>query len=301
MSDTAKKIGFIGIGLMGHGMAKNILQGGYPLTVMGHRNRAPVDDLVGRGASEAATPADVARASDIVFLCVTGSVQVEAIVRGADGLKAGAHEGLIIVDCSTSQPTSTQALAAELGELGVRFVDAPLSRTPKEAEAGTLDTMIGADKATLAEILPVVGCWAGNIIHVGDVGAGHTMKLINNFVALGYGALYSEALALGQKAGIAPEKFHEVIGAGRLTNGFYETFMKYVVGGDRDAHKFSIANAHKDMRYLADLASATGGINLISSMVRNYYAGAEAAGRGGDYVPMLSDYVRELNGIGRDD
>lgn len=297
MSDKSKRIGFIGVGLMGHGMAKNIVEGGFPLTVMGHRNRTPVEDLVGRGAKEATSAADVARASDIVFLCVTGSPQVEALVRGENGIMAGAHDGLIVVDCSTAQPTSTQALAQELKPLGVRFVDAPLSRTPKEAQEGTLDTMIGADEATLAEIRPVVECWAGNIIHVGDVGAGHTMKLLNNFVALGYGALYSEAIALGMKAGITPETFHAVIGSGRLTNGFYETFMKYVIGGDENAHRFSISNAHKDMRYLADLANATGGINLISSMVRNYYASAEAAGRGDTYVPTLSDWVQELNGV----
>lgn len=299
MSDKSKRIGFIGVGLMGHGMAKNIVEKGYPLTVMGHRKRAPVDDLMARGAKEASSAADVARDSDIVFLCVTGSPQVEALVRGDNGLKAGAHDGLIIVDCSTAQPTSTLALAEELKPLGVRFIDAPLSRTPKEAEAGTLDAMIGADDATLAEIRPVVECWAGNIIHVGDVGAGHTMKLLNNFVALGYGALYSEAIALGMKAGITPEIFHAVIGSGRLTNGFYETFMKYVVGGDENAHKFSISNAHKDMRYLADLANATGGINLISSMVRNYYASAEAAGRGDTYVPTLSDWVMQMNGVKR--
>lgn len=299
MAAQNKRIGFIGVGLMGHGMAKNILLGGYPLTVLGHRNRTPVDNLVALGATESQDAAEVARNSDIVFLCVTGTPQVEALVRGERGLKSGAHEGLVIVDCSTAEPTSTLALADELAPLGVRFVDAPLSRTPKEAEAGTLDTMVGADEETLAEIRPVLECWAGNIIPVGPVGSGHTMKLLNNFVALGYGALYSEAIALGMKSGITPEVFHSVIGTGRLANGFYDTFMSYVVGRDPEAHKFTIANAHKDMRYLAGVANATGGVNLISSMVRNYYASADANGRGEAYIPTLSDWVMEMNGLAR--
>src|SRR5436190_24085656 len=124
------RIGFIGIGLMGHGMAKNLLEKGHPLIVLGHRNRAPVDDLVGRGAAEAQSPAEVARSSNIVFLCVTGSPEVEALVRGAEGLKTGASRGLIIVDCSTSDPNSTIALAAELKSIGVAFCDAPLGGTP---------------------------------------------------------------------------------------------------------------------------------------------------------------------------
>ena len=129
-----ERIGFIGVGFMGHGMAGNLLEKGYALTLMGHRNRAPVDDLVGRGAREAKTPEEIARESDIVLLCVTGSAEVEALVRGPKGLKAGAHKGLVIVDTSTSDPNSTLALAAELAPLGVAFCDAPLGGTPAQAE-----------------------------------------------------------------------------------------------------------------------------------------------------------------------
>src|SRR5579872_659655 len=123
MSAT-EKIGFIGVGFMGHGMAKNIREKGYALTVLGHRNRPPVDDLVARGASEAKTAAELARRCDIIFLCVTGSPQIEALVNGPDGIKQGAHAGLIIVDCSTADPVSTLKLAAELAPLGVHFADA---------------------------------------------------------------------------------------------------------------------------------------------------------------------------------
>ena len=208
-----ERIGFIGVGLMGHGMAKNIVEKGYPLTVMGHRNRAPVEDLVGRGASEAKSAKDVAAASTIVFICVTGSPEVEAIVRGPNGLKDGLKPGSIVVDCSTADPNSTLALAAELAAIGATMVDAPLSRTPKEAWEGTLDTMVGATPEIFARLKPVLDTWAGRVIHIGATADGHRMKLLNNFIAMGYAALYSEALTLAQKVGITPERFDSVIRA----------------------------------------------------------------------------------------
>ena len=143
-----KRVGFIGVGLMGHGMAKNIVEKGYPLTILGHRNRQPVEDLVGRGAVEAKNAAEVARRSDLVFLCVTGSPQVEAVVFGKDGLLEGLSAGTIVADSSTAEPDSTLRIAAAIEERGGRFVDTPLVRTPKEAEEGRLGVMTGGDPVT---------------------------------------------------------------------------------------------------------------------------------------------------------
>ena len=289
-------IGFIGVGLMGHGMASNILAKGYDLVVMGHRNRTPIEDLVGKGASEARTPAEMAGRASIIHLCVTGSPQVEGLVRGEDGLLEAVGEGHTIIDASTSEPPSTLALAAELGARGCRFADAPLSRTPKEAAEGTLDTMVGADDETFALIEPVLKTWAGKVIRTGGVGTGHTMKLLNNFIAMGYGALYSEAIALGLKAGVSAETFHSVIGAGRMRNGFYDTFMGYAVGGDPDSHKFALANALKDTSYLANLANSVGMVNPVGAAVRNTYAAADAAGWGSRNVPEIAEFVARANG-----
>ncbi len=294
------RVGFIGVGMMGHGMAKNIVTKGYPLVVMGHRNRTPVEDLIARGAQEATTPRAVAEASDIVHLCVTGSPQVEALVRGPEGIAAAdrpGRPGLIVIDCSTSNPVSTLALGELLASRGMTLVDAPLSRTPKEAEEGTLDTMVGADAATFAAIEPVLRCWAGSVVHLGPLGLGHKMKLINNFVAMGYAALYSEALAIARKAGISVEQFHSVIGVGRMRCGFYDTFMQWSREGNPEAHKFSIANAHKDMRYLAAMANEVGAVNNLQTLVKNSFAAMEAAGDGARYVPMLADFIAQLNGL----
>ena len=295
MSTAGETVGFIGLGYMGHGMAKNIVEKGYPLTIMGHRNREPIEDLKTRGAKEVATAREIAENASVIFFCVTGSPQVEAVIRGADGLKEGLKPGSIVVDCSTSDPNSTMAIAAELAAVGVDYVDAPLGRTPKEAWEGTLDTMVGASDAVFARLKPVLETWAGRIVHIGNVGDGHRMKLLNNFLSLGYGALYAEAMTLAQKVGISPQRFDSVIRGGRMDCGFYQTFMRYTLEGDRDAHKFTISNAFKDLTYLESMADAAGLVNLVGNAVKNSFGVAMGAGGAGEYVPMLPDHIAKLN------
>eukprot|EP01037_Dinobryon_pediforme_P015226 gene15226-15372_t len=296
MSDITQKpeIGFIGLGFMGHGMAKNIVEKGYALTILGRSKRAPVDDLTARGAVEVRTASEVAARSDIIFLCVTGSREVEEILRAAGGLKEGLRAGSILVDCSTSDPNSTLALAAELAAIHVDYADAPLGRTPKEAWAGTLDTMVGAKDEVFARLKPVLETWAGKVVHIGGVGDGHKMKLLNNFLSLGYAALYAEALALSSKVGITPQRFDSVIRGGRMDCGFYQTFMQWTLDGHRDAHKFTIANAFKDLRYLESMADAAGLVNMMGNAAKNSFAVA-AARNPDDYVPMLPDHIAQLN------
>ncbi|PWE57711.1 NAD(P)-dependent oxidoreductase [Metarhizobium album] len=289
-----ERIGFIGVGLMGHGMAKNIVTKGWPLTVMGHRNRAPVEDLVAVGASEAKTARELALVSDVVILCVTGSPQVQAVIDGPDGLAAAGRE-LVVVDCSTSDPSVTTRLATSLAEKAITLVDAPLGRTPADAAAGTLDVMVGGADAVIARIRPVLDAFAGRVIHTGPTGSGHTMKLLNNFLSMGYAALYSEALMLGAKAGVTPQVFDGVIRGGRMDCGFYQTFSRWFLERDPNAHKFAIRNGFKDMSYLASLANSLGAANPVGAAVRNTFALAVGTGHGDDYVPMLTDIVQDLN------
>lgn len=289
-----ERIGFLGLGLMGHGMAHNIVTKGWPLTVAAHRNRVPLEDLVGKGAVEGSVQA--VAGCDIVFLCVTGSPQVEALVRQ---MAPHLREGALVVDCSTSDPVSTAALAAELATRGVTLVDAPLSRTPKEAWAGTLDVMVGATDAVFARVRPVIEAFAGKIVHIGGPGDGHRMKLLNNFLSLGYAALYSEALVLSQKVGISPDRFDKVIRGGRMDCGFYQTFMGYLIEGNREAHKFTLSNAAKDLRYLEAMADAAGVANPVGNAVKNAFVAALATGGAGpeDYVPHLPVFVGRANGV----
>lgn len=297
MSENKPVVGFIGVGPMGHGMAANILKGGYPLFVKGNRNRTPVDDLVAKGATEAVTVAEMAKACDIIHMCLSNSPQVEATLRGPDGIIANGKAGLIVVDCTTADPVSTEALAGELAAAGMAMVDAPLGRTPKEAEEGTLDAMVGADDATYAKVLPVIECWAANINRIGPVGSAHKMKLIMNFIGMGYAALYGEAITLGAKAGIPPQTVRTVIGSSRMTNGFFDTYMRYVCDRDANAHIFSITNAAKDVRYVANMAAANDVMNIMGAAVKQYFTHADATGKGGQNVPQISDHIGALSGI----
>jgi 3-hydroxyisobutyrate dehydrogenase-like beta-hydroxyacid dehydrogenase len=210
-----QRIGFIGAsGLMGHGMAKNLRAKGYPLALTVHRNRDRVADLLAAGATVAATPAELARASDVVFLCVTGSPQVEAVVSGDHGLLSGAARGLVIVDTSTAEPESTNRLRLLCAAQGVDYIDAPLARTPTDAEAGKLNVMVGATDAQFARLEPVLRAFAENVFHVGQPGAGHVIKLLNNFIAQAICTATAEAFAVGQKAGVDLKRLVALVSAG---------------------------------------------------------------------------------------
>jgi 3-hydroxyisobutyrate dehydrogenase-like beta-hydroxyacid dehydrogenase len=253
-----KKVGFIGVGMMGHGMAKNLVEKGFATTILGHRNRAPVEDLVKRGASEAKDVASLVAGSDIVFLCVTGSPQVEDLVYRKGGILDSAKSGQIVIDTSTSQPFSTLKIAADLKAKGARFVDAPLTRTPVEAEQGRLNTMVGADPQTFKEIEPALKAFCENIFHVGEVGAGHKIKLINNFAAIGQMALIAEALTACAKLGVDPKKYFQLVSTGAANSAIFQMLAGKAVEGDFGGMKFGLANALKDVRYYMQMAMEGG-------------------------------------------
>ena len=292
---SKQKVGFIGVGLMGHGMAKNIVEKGYPLQVMGHRNRKPVADLVKRGAKEAKSAKAMAQSCDVIFLCVTGTPQVEDLIRRPDGIKAGARKGLIVVDCSI--PTSTVTLAAELKPLGVRLIDVPLGRTPADAEAGKLNAFVGADKKTLKEVRPIIETWAENVIHVGKLGDGHKIKLINNFVAMGYASLYAEALSTAAKSGLSLESVADVIGSGPLFCPMMENIVrKGVVGGNRNVHKFSLSNCLKDVTYYNQFAADVRSSAVVGSAVHQTFVAANNQGLGDKFIASLCDATAKTSG-----
>ncbi|MGP9674441.1 3-hydroxyisobutyrate dehydrogenase [Halomonas citrativorans] len=288
-----ERIGFIGLGLMGGYMASNILSAGYSLKVFDPKQSA-VDALVAKGADSAQSAADMGGSCSIVFVCVPTSEHVEEVINAANGLRAGAKTAdnrLIIVDCSTSQPTVTRRLAESLKEDSITLVDAALGGTPTQAESGQLQAIVGSDDETLARIRPVLEAWAGKILHCGGVGTGHTMKLLNQFLAMSYGAVFSEALTIGAKAGISPQVFDSVIRGSRMDSGFYQTFFQYVLERDRNAHRFTLANAGKDIRYVAALADDLEVKAEVAHAVSDLYASALAQGEGEKFVPELSDIV----------
>jgi 3-hydroxyisobutyrate dehydrogenase-like beta-hydroxyacid dehydrogenase len=298
MSETAKakpRVGFIGLGLMGHGMAKNLVTKGFPLTVRAHRNRKPLEDILAAGAKEAKTGAELARESDVVFLCVTGTPQVEAIVYGDDGVLSAAREGLIVVDTSTAEPASTAAIRMDFGAKRAQFVDAPLARTPKEAEEGRLNTMVGADDATFAILKPVMSAFCENVIHAGPPGHGHTLKLINNFLAMSIATSTAEAVATAAKAGVSISKLHEIISAGAVNSGIFQMLVgKMLENGDLTGLKFTLVNAMKDMRYYTHLAESLPTSAILGEAVHQTMINANLLGFGDRYIASLIEAQEKL-------
>jgi 3-hydroxyisobutyrate dehydrogenase-like beta-hydroxyacid dehydrogenase len=291
-----QRIGFIGAsGLMGHGMAKNLLAKGHPLAITVHRNRERVTDLLGAGATLVASPAELARSSEIVIICVTGSPQVEAAVAGPQGLLEGASRGLQVVDCSTSEPDSTAKLRERCAAAGVNLIDAPLARTPVEAEQGRLNVMVGATPEVFARLLPVLKCFAENVFHVGGPGAGHIIKLLNNFIAQAICTATAEAFAVGQRAGIDPRKLVELVSAGAVNSGLFQAMAK-TLDGDMAGLRFELDNARKDVRYYTHLAEGLNVPSVVGEAVHQSLALASALGHGKKYVPSLVEAQEQLSG-----
>ncbi len=294
------KIGFIGVGLMGHGMAKNIVAKGWELSVIAHRNRKPVESLVEAGAREAASLAELAQSSDIVFLCVTSSVEVEQVVLGDDGLIANGARGMVIVDTSTSHPESTAQVNAKAREAGMLFCDAPLSRSPARAEEGKLVSLIAAEKELYERIKPVVAAYSEIIIHAGeDVGMAHQVKLMNNFIAMGYAAVWAEGYATCLAAGIDPKVLHEFVSSSGLDCLNFQNFSKFVLSGDGAGHKFAIANCEKDLRYYTSYVDSMKLGSAVADNVYNTYKLAVRRGFGDKFVPELTAAVMDSYGIKR--
>jgi len=292
----AQRIGFIGLGLMGHGMAKHLLAKGFPLTFRVNRNRANIADLLAAGAVEVRTHADVARNADIVILCVTGSPQVEDVIFGAEGLRDGLRAGMTVVDTSTSEPASTNRIREDLAKLGVIYVDAPLTRTPKEAELGRLNTMVGASDADFARLRPVFEAYCENVFHAGPPGSGHVVKLLNNFLAMTIAASTAEAFAAGAKAGVPPDRLHAVISAGGVNSGIFQAMYK-AFGGDLTGLTFAIDNARKDLRYYTHLAEGLPTHSLVGEAVHQSFVLAVNQGFGQHYIASMLEAQEKLAGV----
>lgn len=284
-----KQIGMVGVGLMGHGIASNLLRHGHALTVLDHPGNQPLDALVAAGARVAASLQAVAADAELVILCVTGSPQVEAVVLGDDGLLAHLRPGTVIVDCSTAVPKSTERVAAAVGRAGGRFADAPMTRTPKEAAEGRLNLLVGCDAALFTELRPLLACFAENITHCGEVGAGHRMKLLHNFVSLGGAALIAEAAACARRGGVTPAVFAEVLAKGGGGGVALERMRPFIERGDDSALKFALSNAVKDLDYYATMAADSGAVQAIAQAVLgDLRLGVQQLG-GDRYVPALVD------------
>jgi hypothetical protein len=255
------RIGFIGAGLMGHGMALNLLEAGHEVSVIAHRNRAPIEDLVSNGAGEAKSLGEIAQASDFIFLCLSSSKIVEDTVLS---MERSLRKGQIIIDAGTSEPETTRRLASQLAELGVGYADAPLTGGPEQAASGQLGVFCGASPEVFLTLRPLFSCFATIIRHIGPVGSGHTAKLISNYLVTGMIALVAEAFGTARKADIDWRDLYEVMLNGSGNSGVLRKMVAPVLDGNFEGYKFSLANAYKDIGYFKTLAID---LNLETSLV----------------------------------
>lgn len=250
-------VGMVGVGLMGHGIARNIAAKGWPLLFLDHPGNQPVGDLTALGARRVDRLEALAECRAVI-LCLSGTPQVEEVLLGAGGLLAAIRPGTVIVDCSTAIPASTLRLAGLTREAGGEFMDAAMTRTPKEAEEGRLNLLVGADGNLFNRMRPLLGTFAENIFHAGEVGAGHTLKLLHNFVSIGCATLISEAAACARQAGIRDATFVDVLSKGGGHGAALDRIAPFLLSGDTSGMRFSVANAAKDLSYYRQLSRDVG-------------------------------------------
>jgi len=297
MSDRKQRVGFIGAGLMGHGIAKNIMEkGGHPLVTIAHRNRKPVDDLIERGAKEAPTPQEVAAQSDVVFLCLPGTEAVRSVLYGDNGVVEGLREGMIVVDTSTTFPADSIQIAEDLAARGVAFLDAPLGRSPKEAEEGRLGCFVGGAADAVAAVQPIIACFAENIVLTGPAGSGGTCKILNNFITLGNCAVIAEAVSMATRLGVDLATFHKVVSSSGANSRMFQQMMPWALEADDSTLQGHIGTAMKDLTYYTTLTRQAEASSFLGSTVFEIYRYANNRGYGGAFLPLLSGIMAEING-----
>ena len=290
------KVGYIGLGAMGGAMALNIAKAGFPLTVC-DVDAGRVKTLTDAGASGAATAAEVAAASDVVFTSLPGTPQVEAVFLGANGVLDGAHEGLIAVDMSTVPPGVSRNVAEKAKAKGVDFLDAPVARTKEAAIAGTLAIMVGGSEEGYARILPVLEVMGTTIVRVGDVGAGEVAKLLNNAILMSNIVTACEALLVGARAGVDTAKLVEVISEGSGDSFALRNHVgKSVVPGEFAEGRFPLDYALKDLDYYFQLVRDTGSVCMQMSTSRELYYAARNLGFSKEYFPVVAEVIEVLGG-----
>lgn len=252
----SQRVGYIGLGLMGKSMARNIMQAGFSLTVH-NRSQAVVDELVGEGAQRASSPGEVAENSDFVFTNLPDSPDVEMVVLGKDGVKEGSREGMIFVDNSTIKPETARTIANQLSEIGVAALDAPVSGGDIGAKEGTLAIMVGGPRDAFEQTLPVFQAIGKSITYVGESGAGQVAKACNQIMVAAQMVAMGELLILAQKSGVDPRKVIDAIKGGAAQCWALDVKPQRLFIGERGPG-FKAYMMHKDLGIVMDSARTYG-------------------------------------------
>lgn len=290
-----KRIGFIGLGLMGKPMARNLMQAGYDLTVH-NRSRAPVEALAAEGAVPASSPREVAAATEVVITCLPDSPEVEEVVLGPEGIIEAARPGLIYIDMSTISPAFTRDLAVRLAEAGIDMLDAPISGGDIGAQQGTLAIMVGGPRQTFDVCLPIFEAMGKRITYVGESGAGQTAKAANQIIVAGTMAVMGEALVLAAKSGVDPARVIDAISGGAARCWALEVRAPQILRRDLGPG-FKAYMQYKDLNIVADAGRSVQAPTPVTAVVRELYAAMLAAGRGELDNSAIITVLEDLAGV----
>jgi 3-hydroxyisobutyrate dehydrogenase len=290
-----KRIGFIGLGIMGRPMAQNLLKAGYPLRVY-NRSGAAAEALVAAGATRAASPKEAAAASDVVITMVTDTPDVEQVLLGAGGVIEGARPGTVVIDMSTISPKATRAIAAKLSGVGVRMLDAPVSGGDKGAREGTLTIMVGGPEEAFEESLPVLQAMGKKVVRMGESGAGQLTKLANQILVAGNMMGVCECLVFAAKTGLDPKKVIDSLSAGAASSWSLVNLGPKAVDGDF-APGFKVKLLQKDLRLVLGSGDEVDASLPNTSLAHQLYNALEAAGGEEEGTQALIKVYQRLSGI----
>tara|TARA_B100001287_G_scaffold106843_1_gene90001 strand:- start:162 stop:1055 length:894 start_codon:yes stop_codon:yes gene_type:complete len=287
------RIGFVGLGLMGSAMVGRLQDCNYQLTVLGNKDRTGLDQALARGALEAASGVDLAKQSDVIMLCMGTSDQVEERILGEQGIISGLSSGKIIIDFGTSLPSSTKEISSKIADTGAVIIDAPLGRTPHHAKDGLLNIMASGDKDAFDAVRTILENLGENVFYLGDLGTGHTIKLMNNFFGMTIANAMAEVFAVADAAGVSRETVYKVISAGPLHSSMMDFISAFGLEGDKSKLEFAIKNAFKDVSYYRLMTQNLGINSIMSESASKALSQANDGGYANAMVCEMIDFFKK--------
>jgi 3-hydroxyisobutyrate dehydrogenase-like beta-hydroxyacid dehydrogenase len=289
---AGQDIGLIGAGRMGTGMGISLMRHGAQLHIKPNANRIGADRLIGLGAHEYPSIAELATHAKIIILSLPSSHEVEAVCLGQDGLFANLSPNSLILDCTTAFPASTLALAEQAKRRGLRFVDAPVTRSPEHAEQGCLNAIVGADTETLSVAAGILAAFSESITHAGEVGQAHKLKLVYNSMTMGIAAVVAETCQLAGGLGVDLKTLRSLVSRGSTNSGIFQSIAAFLLEEKPDVLAISIVNAAKDIGYALDAANDIAIPTPVLTSAAQKLQAAIADGRGELTLPHLAQSVR---------
>jgi len=293
------RIGFVGLGLMGSAMVGRLQDCNYQLTVLGNKDRTGLDQALARGALEAASGVDLAKQSDVIMLCMGTSDQVEERILGEQGIISGLSSGKIIIDFGTSLPSSTKEISSKIADTGAVILDAPLGRTPHHAKDGLLNIMASGDKDAFDAVRTILENLGENVFYLGDLGTGHTIKLMNNFFGMTIANAMAEVFAVADAAGVSRETVYKVISAGPLHSSMMDFISAFGLKGDKSKLEFAIKNAFKDVSYYRLMTQNLGINSIMSESASKALSQANDGGYANAMVCEMIDFFKKHYSLDR--